>query len=172
MVKVVTWLLCTYLTLKLIQYVFGGQPGFRDVEPTFREKLLRGEPILFAVAFALSVPAALWSTWYFHRGYTRGLEVSTNCYGQLRALNQLPAVSTNFDPYTIYDGVGGAEQTARIAGDGLGLKPAVVSKLLADKVRLFSGRYALLARQSDRREIQDETAAIKHCLSRKFLLNL
>jgi hypothetical protein len=164
MVKVVTWLLCTYLTLKLIQYVFGGQPGFRDVEPTFREKLLRGEPILFAVAFALCVPAALWSNWYFHRLYTRGLETSTDCYGKLRALNELPAVSRSFDPYTIYDRVDWAEQTARISGDGLGLQPAVVSKALADRARLFSARYAALAREGDRRKIEGQTAEIKDCV--------
>jgi hypothetical protein len=39
-------------------------------------------------------------------------------------------------------------------------------------MRLFSARYAVLVRNGDRRRIQDETAAIKRCLSRKLLLNL
>jgi hypothetical protein len=164
MVKAFVALLGTYLTLKLIQYAVGGQPGYRDADPTLREQLLRGEPILFAVAFALSVPAALWSNWYFHRLYTRGLEASTDCYGKLRALNELPAVSRSFDPYTIFDRVGWAEQTARISGDGLGLQPAVVSKALADRARLFSARYAALAREGDRRKTEGQTAKIKHCL--------
>jgi hypothetical protein len=167
--KAVTWLLCTYLALKGVQYVFGGRPGFRDIEPTLREKLLRGEPVLFAIAFALSVPVALWSSWYFHRGYTRSLQASTDCYGQLRALNQLPGVARKFDAYSVYDAVGGAELMARIAGEGLELAPIVVSKTLADKTRLFSARYALLARQGDPRKIQDQAAAIEHCFDRKFL---
>jgi ABC-type multidrug transport system ATPase subunit len=123
MVKTFVALLGTYLTLKLIQYAVGGQPGYRDVDPTLREQLLRGEPILFAVAFALSVPAALWSNWYFHRLYTRGLGASTDCYGKLRALNELPAVSRSFDPYTIFDRVGWASKQPGSRETGWGSNP-------------------------------------------------
>ena len=165
MVKAVTWLLCTYLALKLVQFIFGGRPDFREIEPGVREKLLRGEPILFAIAFVLTVPLALWSSWSFHRGYSRGFQVSTDCYGKLRALNELPGVGRKFDYWSIYQAAGGAEQVAAIAGEELDLEPAFVSKTLADKMRFYSGRYALLARQGDRRKIRDEVAAIERCFA-------
>src|SRR5688500_14589781 len=83
MVKALQWLLCFYLMLKLIQYFLVARSGFGNVEPGFREKLLRGEPILFIVACAISVPPALWSTWYFQRSYERDFARSVDCYGRL-----------------------------------------------------------------------------------------
>lgn len=165
MVKAITWLLCTYLVLKLIQFVFGGQPGFREIEPGFREKLLRGEPILFAVAFTLSVPTAIWSSRYLHRGYSRGFQLSTDCYGKLRALNELPDVRRRFDAWRIYEASGAAEHVAALAGQWLKLQPDVVSKTLTDKMRFYSRQYVLLARRGDRQKLRAEAAAVERCLN-------
>jgi len=165
MVKAVTWLLCTYLALKLVQYVFGGRRAFRDVEPRLRDTLLRGEPTLFAVAFALSVPTAFWSSWYLHRGYSRGFQLSTDCYGKLRALTELPDVRRRFDSWKIYEAAGGAGQVAALTGQWLKFQPGFVTKTLADKMRFYSGRYALLARQRDPRKNQDQVAAVERCLN-------
>lgn len=126
MVKAAYWLLCTYLTLKLIQFVFGGRPGFRTIELGFRERLMRGEPILFAVAFALSVPTALWSSWFVHRGYSRAFRHATDCYGRLRALDELADVAKRADAYRVYNAVLGVRGAAFLAARSLDLTSAAV----------------------------------------------
>lgn len=171
MVKCLIWLFWTYLTLKLIQWVFGSRPRAWEPAPSFRQKLLRGEPILFAIAFALSVPTALASGWYLHRGYTRALEQSADCYGRLRAIDRLPEVRSRFDAYQVFQVVQGAEQGAAIAGQWLGLEPARVTRMLAQKMRFYGGRYAVLARRDDDPAEADEAAAIARCL-REPPLNL
>jgi len=164
MVRAAIALLCTYLALKLFQFFFGGRPGFRDVEPSFVDKLRQGEPVLFAVAFGLSVPLVLWSNWYTYRSSTRALEYSTDCYGRLRALSELPQVQAKFDPYDIFEAGVGAESIAVDSGQWLKMNPALVTKGLADKMRLYKHRYANLARQGSRLDIRDETEALKRCV--------
>ena len=110
MVKALQWLLCFYLMLKLIQYFLVARPGFGNVEPSFREKLLRGEPVLFIVACAISVPTALWSSWYFQRNYQRGLEHSADCYGKLGAVSHLRDVETEFDALQVFQSARTARQ--------------------------------------------------------------
>ena len=101
-VKALQWLLCTYLVLKFLQYFFVGRSGFRATEPSFRDKLVRGEPLLFIVACAISVPTALWTSWYFQRGYEGGLARAADCYGKLSALNELDDVAHEFDALRVY----------------------------------------------------------------------
>lgn len=165
MAKAALWLLCTYLTLKLIQYVFGGRPGFRNVELTVREKLMRGEPILFAVAFAIAVPAALGSSWFVETGYARAFEHSTDCYGKLRALDQLADVGKRANPYKVYETIMGAQGAAFLSAQSLHLEPAFVNKTLADKMGFYAGHYSSLSRQGDRQKIRDQTGAIERCLN-------
>jgi len=157
-------LFCTYLALKLIQFFFGGRPGFRDVEPSFGEKLRQGEPVLFAVAFGLSVPITVWSSWHNNRSSARFLEYSTDCYGRLRALNELPEVQAKFDPYSVFEAGVGAESVAVDAGQWLKVNPTFVTKALASKMRFYKDRYALLARQGSRQDIRDEMAALERCM--------
>lgn len=165
MVKAAIWLLCAYLTLKLIQYFFGGRPGFDNVSLGFREKLVRGEPILFAVAFALSVPAALWSSWFLHRGYARAYEHATDCYGRLRALDALADVGKRVDAYQVYKAAVGAQGAAFLAARSLALTPAVVDEALTGKTGFYGRRYAGLSRQGDPREIRAQTGAVERCLN-------
>ena len=162
--KAVQWLLCTYLVLKLIQYFLAARPGFGTDEPTFREKLLRGEPILFIVACAISVPTALWSTWYFQRGYQRGLEHSADCYGQLRAVSHLRDVETEFDALDVFRTARVARREASLAARSLELTPADANRLMADKLHFYAGRYSTVTRQRDRREIRAQAGAIERCL--------
>ena len=110
MVKALQWLLCFYLMLKLIQYFLVARAGFGNVEPSFREKLLRGEPVLFIVACAISVPTALWSSSYFQRNYQRGLEHSADCYGKLGAVSHLRDVETEFDALQVFQSARTARQ--------------------------------------------------------------
>jgi hypothetical protein len=165
MVKAVEWLLCAYLMLKLIQYFFVARPGFgTDDEPGVREKLLRGEPLVFIVAFAISVPPALWSSWYFQREYSRGFARSTDCYGRLSALVHLARVETRFDALQVYKTTKRANSSASLAAQWLELSPAFLEKALADKKSYYATRYASLSRQADRHAIGPEAGAIEGCL--------
>jgi hypothetical protein len=164
MVKAAQWLFCTYLVLKLIQYFFVARPGFGTAEPGFREKLVRGEPILFVVACAISIPAALWSSWYFQRGFERGLAHSADCYGKLGALRHLPEVESEFDALRVFRSVRAARQMVFLAAESLELTPAEADRLMADKLRFYSGRYSGLTRQGDRREMRRQAAAIERCV--------
>ena len=165
MVKALQWLLCFYLMLKLIQYFFVAQPGFRNVEPSYREKLLRGEPIVFMVACAISVPPALWSSWYIPRGYQRGLERSADCYGKLGALIHLRDVETEFDALQVFRTVRTARQIVSDSAQSLELAPEDANRLMADKLRFYTRRYSNLTQQGDRQEIRAQAAAIERCLS-------
>ena len=164
MVKAVQWLFCFYLMLKLIQYFFVARPGFRDVEPSFREKLLRGEPAVFLVACAISVPLALWSSWYIPRGYQRGLERSADCYGKLGALRHLRDVETQFDALQVFQSVRAARQSVSHSAQSLELAPGDANRLMADKLRFYTRRYSTLTRQGDRREVRAQAAAIERCM--------
>jgi hypothetical protein len=164
-VKAAQWLFCFYLMLKLIQYFFVAQPGFRNVELSFRDKLLRGEPVLFIVACAISIPIALWSGWYFPRGYQRGLEHSADCYGKLGALIHLRDVETEFDALQVFRSVRTAKQSVSLAAQSLELTPDDSSKLMADKLRFYTRRYSTLTRQGDRQEIRAQAAMIERCMT-------
>ena len=164
MVRALEWLLCFYLMLKLIQYFFVAQPGFRNVELSFRDKLLRGEPVLFIVACAISIPIALWSSWYFPRGYQRGLEHSADCYGKLGALIHLRDVETEFDALQVFRSVRTARQIVSHSAQSLELAPEDANRLMADKLRFYTRRYSTLTRQGDRQEIRAQAAAIERCL--------
>ena len=164
MVRALEWLLCFYLMLKLIQYFVVAQPGFRNVEPSFREKLLRGEPILFIVAFTISVPIALWSSWYIPRAYQRSLEHSADCYGKLGALRRLRDVETEFDALQVLRSVRTARQIVSRSAQSLELAPEDANRLMADKLRFYTRRYSTLTQQGDRQEIRAQSAAIERCL--------
>jgi hypothetical protein len=171
MVKCIAWLFWTYLTLKLIQLVFGSRPGVDEAPVSIRRRLLRGEPILCAIAFALSVPAALLSSWYLHRGYERSLDFAADCYGRLRALDGLPDVRQRFDPFKVDEVIQRAEGSAAIAGQALDLEPARIHGMFAQKSRFHADRYAVLARQGGQHGRDGEAAAIARCLQQP-LLNL
>ena len=164
MVRALEWLLCFYLMLKLIQYFLVAQPGFRNVELSFREKLLRGEPIVFIVACAISVPPALWSGWYLPRSYHRGLEHSADCYGRLGAVRHLRDVETEFDALQVFHSVRMARGAVSLAAEALELAPEDANRLMADKLRFYTRRYSTLTRQGDRQEIRAQAAAIERCL--------
>ncbi|GAA0269369.1 hypothetical protein GCM10009127_06610 [Alteraurantiacibacter aestuarii] len=169
MAKALLWSLCTYLVLKFLQYFFVARPGFGTAEPTFRDKLLRGEPLLFIVACALAVPAALWSTWYFQRGFERGLEHSADCFGRVGALQSLGELEREFDPLRVSRGVQAARQSVFQAEEWLELTPDDAEKLMADKLNFYTRRYSTLSRQGDRREIRALAAAIERCLSEPLI---
>ena len=165
MVKALQWLLCFYLMLKIIQYFLVARPGFGNIEPSVREKLLRGEPTVFIVACAISVPIALWSSWYFHRGYERGLELSADCYGKLGALRHLRDVETQFDALQVFRSVRTARGSVSLAAQALDLAPGDANRLMAAQLRFYTRRYATLTRQGDRRKIRAQAAAIERCMS-------
>ena len=165
MVKAVQWLLCTYLALKLVQYFLVARPGFGNDEPRFRDKLLRGEPVVFLVACALAVPAALWSTWHFERGYQRGLERSADCYGRLRALRTLASLENEFDALRVFRSTRLARHSVSLAANSLGLTPVDADKLRADRLDFYTRRYAALSPHGDRPQMRAEAAAIESCMS-------
>ena len=169
MVKAIEWLLCAYLVLKLIQYFLAARPGYGTDEPAFREKLLRGEPILFIVACAISVPTALWSTWYFQRGYERAFARSVDCYGRLSGVVNLASVETRFDALRIYRSAKLAKSSASRAAQSLELTPAFVDKTLADKKSFYTARFSGLSRRGDREKVADEAAAIERCINEWFI---
>jgi len=163
-VRALEWLLCFYLMLKLIQYFFVAPPGFRNVELSFREKLLRGEPILFIVACAISVPTALWSGWYFPRMHQRDFERSADCYGRLSAVRHLRDVETQFDALQVFRSVRTARHAVSHSAESLELAPEDANRLMAAKLRFYTRRYSTLTRQGDRQEIRAQAAAIERCL--------
>lgn len=169
MAKAAQWLLCTYLVLKFLQFFFVGRPGFGTVAPGFREKLLRGEPLLFVVACALAVPAALGSTWYFQRGYGRGLERSADCYGKLGALRYLGDVEYEFDALWVFRQIQAARGAVSHAARSLELAPDEADKLMAEKLDFYTERYSTLSRQGDREEIRAQAAAIRRCMSEPLI---
>lgn len=169
MVKAAYWLLCTYAALKLIQIVFGGRPGSGDVKPGLRDTLLRGEPILFAAAFAISVPAALGSSWLLHRGYARAFAHSTDCYGRLRALDALGDVGKSVDAFRAYDVIIGSQKAASLAAQSLGLEPGFVNKTLTDKMGFYADRYSSLSPQADRGKVRDQIGAAERCLNEPLI---
>ena len=127
-VKALQWLLCTYLVLKFLQYFFVGRSGFRATEPSFRDKLMRGEPLLFIVACAISVPTALWTSWYFQRGYEGGLARAADCYGKLSALNELDDVAHEFDALRVYRQVKAAAGATAMAARELERAPGYATR--------------------------------------------
>ena len=169
MLKAALWFLCAYAVLKLLQVFFVPAPGFGKAEPSFRQRLLRGEPIVFLVACALSVPAALWSTSDVENGYARRLEWSVDCYGRLRALTSLGEVETTFDALEVLKTIQFQERSASWAARSLELAPAEASKLMAERLDFYTRRYAALSRQGDRREIRAQAAAIERCIRAQFL---
>jgi hypothetical protein len=112
----------------------------------------------------LSVPLALWSNWYIHRSSTRALEFSTDCYGKLRALSELPEAQARFDPYNVFEAGVAAESIAVDSGQWLKMNPALVTQALADKMRFYKHRYAILARHGSTKDINDETLALRRCV--------
>ena len=165
MLKALQWLLCFYLMLKLIQYFLVARPGFGNDEPSFREKLLRGEPIVFLVASAISVPIALWSSWYFQRGYQHGLEHSADCYGRLSALRYLPAVEAEFDALQVFRSGRMARGAVSLAAEAIDIAPQNADRLMTDKSRYYARRYYTLTRRGDRREMRAQAAAIARCVN-------
>lgn len=169
MLKAALWFLCTYLVLKLLQYFFVPAPGFGNAAPSFREKLLRGEPLLLIIACALSVPAALWSTSDVEGGYTRSLEWSVDCYGKLRALTSLGEIETTFDALEVLKTIQFQERSVSRAARSLKLAPAEASKLMADRLDFYTRRYTTLSRRGDHREIRAQADAIERCIRAQFI---
>jgi hypothetical protein len=169
MAKAAQWLLCAYLVLKFLQYFFVGRPGFGDTEPSFREKLLRGEPMLFIVACAIAVPTALGSSWYFQRGYGRGMQHSADCYGKVAALRNLGDVEAEFDGLKVYRFVQLARGAVSTAAESLELTPDDAHKLMADKLSFYTERYSTLSRQGNRQQIRAQAAAIERCMSEPLI---
>lgn len=169
MLKAALWFLCVYLVLKLLQYFFVPAPGFGKAELSSRQKLLRGEPIVFLVACALSVPAALWSTSDVEEGYARRLAWSADCYGKLRALTHLGEIETTFDAMEVLKTIQYQERSASWAARSLELAPAAASRLMADKLEFYTRRYTTLSREGDHREIRAQAAAIERCIRAQFI---
>ena len=170
MLRAALWFLCAYLVLKVLQYFFVPRPGFGGAEQTSRDVLLRGEPIVFIIACALSVPAALWSTWDVENGYARNLEHSADCYGKLRALTHLGDIETTFDALEVLKTIQFEEWSVSRAAQSLGLAPAEASKLMADRLDFYTRRYTTLSRQGDPREIRVQAAAIERCMHDAMLV--
>lgn len=170
MLMAALWFLCAYLVLKLLQYFFVPRAGFGGAEQSSREVLLRGEPIVFIVACALSVPAALWSTRDLEEGYARDLEHSADCYGRLRALTNLGEIETTFDAMKVLETIQFREWLVSSAAQSLELAPAAADKLMADKVDFYTRRYSALSRQGDHREIRAQAAAIERCMRDPMLV--
>ena len=133
MVKAAQWLFFTYLLLKFLQYFFVARPGLADEEPGLRAKLRRGEPLVFIIAFALAVPAALLSAWYVQRGFERGMTHSADCYGRLSALRYLGAVEEEFDALQAFRTVRTAKGSVELAVRKLGLTPDRTNRLMAER---------------------------------------
>jgi hypothetical protein len=143
--------------LKLIHLALGGRP------PTIRERLLGGEPILFAVAFVLSVPVPLWMSWQLHRGYTHGFQLASDCYGRFAAVSALPGTKTKIDPLRLYQAADSAESLAKRAGELLGFRRDVVTAALSNKTHLYTRRYAALTRAGAPRKAFEQEAEVRHC---------
>ena len=162
MVKCIIWLLCTYSTLKLVQLAFGSPPVAGE-ERSFREKILRGEPILFAIAFGLSVPTAIWSSWSSHRSYAFGLGRSVDCYGKLRAVYHLPEIGRKLQSYAVMEMIDSKQQIAFEAGGALRIDPRRITAMLAQKQHYYTNRYSALARRGASQDVQAEAVAVERC---------
>lgn len=167
--KAAYWSLCTYLVFKLIQHFLVIRPGFGTAEPRLREKLLRGEPLVFIVACAIAIAAALGSSWYLEHGYQRGLHHAVDCYGRLGALRHLPDVETRFDALEVFRSVRAARQAASLAARSLELAPANADRLTAEKVRFYTRQYSTVTRQGDRQAMRTAEAAIGRCMSEPLI---
>jgi hypothetical protein len=163
LVKSVTWLFWTYLTLKVIHLAFGRDPGVRDAPWTVRRRLLRGEPWLFAIAFLISVPAAVISVRYFHHAHQRGFAHAVGCYGRLRNLNALPHVRGRFDAFKVYDVIVSDEWAANEGGRWLGVDRGRIDHALTQQMRSYAERYSAVARRGPAAEAA-EIPAIEECL--------
>ncbi len=169
MAKVALWLLCTYLVFKLIQYFFVARPGFETAEPSFGQKLLRGEPMVFLAACAISIPAALGTTWYLQRGYERGLARAADCYGRVGALSHLADAEKQFYGLRTYQAVEAARHAASLAAQQIEMAPAEVDKLLADRSSFYTERYSSLSRQGDHQAITAHAAAVERCMNEPLI---
>jgi hypothetical protein len=161
MVKFLSWLLWTYALLKLIHLVLSRRPS--DRQPTIRERLSSGEPILFTVAFVLSVPVPMLISWQLHRGYTQGLEQATDCYGKIAAASALPSVKNNVGPWRLYEAADRADALAGRAGALLAFEHAAVKKALSNKKQLYARRFAAPAAADTGKSLQAE-AEVRQCL--------
>jgi len=162
MVKCLIWLFWAYLMLKLIHLGLGGRGGSRDAPLTIRERLLGGEPILFAVAFILSVPVPLAISWQLHRGYLHGFQLATDCYGRLAAAGALPGIGNKIDRYRLYQAADSAESLAKRAGQFMDFRRDLVTAALADTTR----HYAALTRTADPRKIVEQEAEVRRCFKK------
>lgn len=165
MLKAAYWSLCTYLVLKLVQYFFVARPGFQKAEPSVRQKLIRGEPIVFIVACALAVSVVLGSRTYVQRGYERVLQHSADCYGRMSALPHLRDVEAQLDALQLFRSVRAARHAVLVAAQSLQLPASHADRLMAAKLRFYTRRYSTVARQVDRQTMRAEAAAIDRCLS-------
>jgi len=163
MAKYLVWLFWAYVALKLIHLMLGRGSGSDGGPLTIRERVVGGEPILFAVAFLLSVPVPMWISGQLHRGYAQGFQRATDCYGRFAAGSALPGIRNEFDRYRLYQGVDGAESLAQRAGQLLDLKHDVVTAVLANKTHLFARRYAALTRAGEPRQVIEQEEAVRHC---------
>jgi len=168
MAKAATWLFYTYLALKMIHLVFRARRQFDEPSRTLLQHLRSGEPALFAAAFLLSVPVAVWSSWYFNRGYERVLVHSIDCYGRLAAAEALPTVRRRFGPFKLYDNALGAEGAAGDAADWLNVPRSSTNIRLQASLSIYRKRYALLARQGSAIGMARETDAIERCVGANY----
>ena len=162
MVKYLTWLFWAYVMLKLIHVVLGGRGG-ADAPPTLRERLLGGEPMLFAAAFVMSVLVPLWVSSQLHRGYTQGFQLATDCYGRIAASSAVPGIRDKIGPWRLYEASDRAQSLAKLTGQLLDVKHDLVTAALSDRAHLYARRYAAVARMDDSRKDSGPEAEVRHC---------
>jgi hypothetical protein len=165
-VKYFTWLFWTYAILKLIHLVLGSRGGADVRRVTVRERLVGGEPILFAVAFVLCVPVPLWIRSQLHRGYTHGFQLATDCYGRFAAGSALPSIRDKMGSWSLYEAAEGAESLAKLTGQLLNFIDQAVTVALSHKTHLYERQYAALAQTRDIRKVSEEQAGVRHCFKK------
>lgn len=163
MVRYLAWLLGTYVMLKLIHVVLGGRAGIDDAPPRLRQRLLGGEPALFAAAFLMSVPVPLLIKAQLHRGYARGFQLATDCYGRIAASRAVPRIRDKIGPWKLYEASDRAQSLARLTGQLLDFKHDIVTAALSNKTHLYARRYAALTWAENSQGGFEQEAAVRSC---------
>jgi len=153
-----------YVFLKVLQVMFGPQPGFGPREFGIRQVVGAGEPALLIIAFLISLLATLYPEWHTTRLALREIGQSTVCYGQLAASGKLPKLAEVFDVSKV---VNESESYKGVAVEHAAMVKIGDEKIetLLDGAKLhYEAYFADIAAKGDEKSIREAFKSIDRCL--------